>query len=426
MFIYTVKKGDTIMRIAREYNASPTRLLEINNLSENDRLPVGAALVIPTETGAHIVRRGDSLYSIAMHHGTTVDELLKLNPTIKPPYTIYPGQYIVIPGDAKLGSIDVNGYCYPSISDETLNKTLPYLTYLSVFSYNIRPDGSFTEIANDDRIIAAARAQNVAPLMVITNLNSDDSFDSQLALRFLRNDVAQQKFIDTIPAYLKRKGYMGVNLDFEYVYDQNKDDYSLFMKNLGERLSAEGLLLTTALAPKTSDNQQGILYEGHDYRALGQVCDWIMLMTYDWGYVAGPPMAVSPYNEVDRVLRYAVKVIPPEKLLLGMPNYAYDWTLPYQPGTRAKYYNLNAVLKLAADTGAEIEFNDSAKAPFFTYRDASGKEHIVWFDDARSYRERMRLVNEYGLGGIGFWTINTFFAPGWYVLSSLYDINKVL
>lgn len=426
MIIYTVRSGDSLFKIAQRYGVNLNELYAANGLTGNEPLPIGTSLVIPTANRSTRVQRGDSLYSIATKNGITVPQILQYNSNLKPPYTIYPGDYIVLPPEAPLRTISVNGYCYPNISDETLQLTLPYLTYISIFSYDIRPDGSLKGLTNDDRIIRAAREQNVAPLMTVTNLNADQSFDSDLSFRFLRNDVAQQNFIDGIPDYLKQKGYMGLNLDFEYVYAENREDYNVFMQNLGDRLRAEGLILTTALAPKSSDNQSGILFEGHDYRALGRACDWILLMTYDWGYVAGPPMAVSPINEVERVLRYATKIIPSEKLMMGFPNYAYDWTLPYAPGTRAKYLTHPAAFKLASDTGSTIEFDATSGTPYFSYRDQNGKEHVVWFDDARSIEAKLMLINEYDLLGLGIWTINRYYPQLYRVLSSMYNIRKLL
>ena len=424
MIIYTTKSGDSLFKIAREFGTTVERLEELNGIADLRYLPTGLSIVVPSENSAYIVQKGDSLYSIATAYGITVEELRRLNRGLRPPFTIYPGQYIIVPPTAR-PTIDVNGYCYSYISEENLQRILPSLTYLSIFSYNIMADGRLRGI-DDDRIIAAARLQNVAPLMVVANLNEEEAFDSELAKRFLRNDVAQRNFINGIPAYLKQKGYMGINLDFEYVYAENREDYNLFMCNLADRLQREGLILTTALAPKSSDNQSGILFEGHDYRRLGECCDWIMLMTYDWGYAAGPPQAVSPLNQVERVIRYATTVIPPEKLLLGLPNYAYDWTLPYRSGTRAKYLKLRDAAAYAADRGATIEFDPIAATPFFNYKDSEGREHVVWFDDARSYAAKLSLVNEYNLLGVGIWTVDNYFSPGIEVINSMFKVRKVL
>lgn len=113
--------------------------------------------------------------------------------------------------------------------------------------------------------------------------------------------------------------------------------YAQFLARLRRLLHSQGFFLWAALAPKTSARQTGLLYEGHDYAAVGAAVDGVLLMTYEWGYIAGPPMAVAPLPNVRQVLDYAVTAISPSKLLLGIPNYGYDWPLPFIQGqTRAQ------------------------------------------------------------------------------------------
>ncbi len=424
MVIYTVKKGDTLRKIAAEFGANLRSLREINGIF-GDMLSIGANILIPIENGAHVVRRGDTLYSIALEYGTSLNELLRLNPKLTPPYTIIPGQYIIVPANKKLKEIEVNGYCYPSIREDNLRKALPYLTYISVFSYRLSPDGNLSGIS-DDKIIRIARENNVAPLLTVTNTTASGGFNSEVIDSFLKNRMVTDAFIDGIPAFIKRKGYMGINIDFEYVPENDRELYNDFLRRISERFRAEGLIIMTAVAPKLSAEQRGRLYEAHDYPAHGEYTDRVILMTYEWGYMGGPPMAVAPVNEVEKVIRYAVSEIPSEKILMGMPNYAYDWTLPFKEGTNARILSLSAAQNLAFSVGSEIAFNETAGAPFFIYREPSGREHIVWFDDARSYKGRLELIDEYNLGGVSFWTINNFWAPGFRVLEGLFNIKKLL
>ena len=99
------------------------------------------------------------------------------------------------------------------------------------------------------------------------------------------------------------------------------------------KLHPLGYSVSTALAPKTKADQVGLLYEAHDYPVHGALCDFVVLMTYEWGYAAGPPWAIAPINEVRRVLDYAVTAIPRNKILMGMPTYGRDWKLPFVAGT---------------------------------------------------------------------------------------------
>ena len=165
----------------------------------------------------------------------------------------------------------------------------------------------------------------------------------------------------------------------------------------------------TAIAPKTSAGQVGTLYEAHDYPVHGELVDFVIIMTYEWGYIYGPAMAVAPINEVRRVLDYAVTEIPPEKILMGMPNYGYDWTLPFVQGSAARTLSNTAAIAQASDVGAAINYDEKSQAPFYNYYDRQGRRHEVWFDDARSIRARLRLIYDYRLGGLSYWTIDNLF-----------------
>jgi spore germination protein len=148
-------------------------------------------------------------------------------------------------------------------------------------------------------------------------------------------------------------------------------------------------------------------------------------MTYEWGYTFGPPLAVAPINEIRKVLNYAVTAIPRDKILMGIPNYGYDWTLPYVEGSRAATVTNTGAVDLAVREKAAIQYNDVSKAPYFNYYDDAKKQHVVWFEDARSIEAKLELVDEYDLGGVSYWTINRYFPQNWLVLSSMYDIAKV-
>ena len=128
------------------------------------------------------------------------------------------GQVINIPTQTrKLGTIDVNGYAFPNINRTVLQDTLPYLTYLSIFSYQVRPDGSLIAI-NDTPLIEAARQAGVAPIMVITNIEEGASFSSDLAHTILTDLQVRENVINNVVNTLESKNYFGLDIDFEYIY----------------------------------------------------------------------------------------------------------------------------------------------------------------------------------------------------------------
>lgn len=123
------------------------------------------------------------------------------------------------------------------------------------------------------------------------------------------------------------------------------------------------------------------------------------------------------------MLDYAVTEIPPEKILMGMPNYGYDWTLPYMRGTAAQSIGLAQAADLAVRTGSEIQYDELAQTPYFNYTEY-GTRHVVWFDDPRSIAAKLELINEYGLAGASWWTVNRCYVPNWLITQNLFDIVK--
>lgn len=422
--IYTVKQGDTIYQIAREYGSTIADIVNANGLTRPDSLVVGQNLFIPSTTNTtntYTVVSGDTMYKIASRYGITLEELIRANPQIPNPNIIQIGQSINIPNNKP--TIEVNGYAIAGINLETLNRTLPYLTYLSLFSYQALPNGNLTTLYEQERINLAL-SQNTSPIMVVTNIGNSGGFDSDLASGILNNPEIQTVFINNIISTLSAKNYSGVDIDFEYLYPQDRAAYIQFLSNLKASLVAVNKTLSVAVAPKYRDNQEGLLYGAHDYRAIGEIADRVIIMTYEWGYVYGEPMAISPYREVAAVISYAVTRIPSEKILMGMPNYAYDWKTPWSQGDTANTITNIAALDFAIDNGANILFDNSAQAPYFNYTDSQGNSRIVWFEDARSISARLDLVTQYNLAGVSYWTINNFFPVNWAVLTSKFNIKK--
>ena len=374
------------------------------------------------------VRRGDTLYSIADRTGTDASNLAYIN-QLTYPNRLVPGQALLIPTPPEEApvpkrSIVTNGYAYPNIGNVALTSALPYLTYLSIFSYQLNADGSL-EPEDDTRLIRASYIASTAPLLCITNTKTSGGFSSENASSVLNNPTARTNLINNILSTLESKSYFGVNVDLEYLFPEDRAAYNSFISELSEALQPGGYILMTALAPKQSTDQAGLLYEAHDYAFHGQVADYVILMTYEWGYLYGPPMATAPVNQVRKVLDYAVTQIPPEKILLGMPLYAYDWTLPYKKGTAAEILSPNSALNRAVTTGSTILFDQDSQTPYYNYLDTNGSSHVVWFEDPRSQKAQLELISEYGLGGVSYWNLQYLYRPAWEVLSDMFTIQKM-
>lgn len=369
----------------------------------------------------YVVKPGDNIDSIAAETGVSTGQLIYDNQLVYP-YELAVGQALLInTGSSETGTgrnIQVSGYAYPFISSWVLEQTLPYLSELPVFSYGFTAAGELIppEYGDDAWMIDAAIRYGVQPILTLTPFGPDGNFNNQLISSVVNNLEYRENLIQNLLETVQEKRYQGVDIDFEYILASDRDAFTAFVREVADTMRANGYHTSVALAPKTSADQRGLLYEGKDYRALGEAADHVLLMTYEWGYTYGPPMAVAPINQVRRVVEFALTQIPAEKIDLGIPNYGYDWPLPYERGVTAATTigNVQAV-RIAISYGAQILFDGTAQSPYFRYVD-EGVEHEVWFEDVRSLRAKFDLIREYGLRGCGYWTIMQWFRANWELL----------
>lgn len=424
MDIHVVRAGETVSSVAARYGVPAGILAGINGVVPDAPLAVGQTLVVRHPRELHTVASGESVYSIALRYGLSVRTLYQNNPALGGRSALYPGQTLVIAyDDAPLRTLAVNAYSYPFIRGGLLDAALPYLTYLTPFTYGINADGTLLPLA-DEWLLAAAGQYRTAALMHLSTLTEEGRFDSARSTLILEDADAQDALVQSILETVQARHYFGLDVDFEYVLPEQREAYAAFITRLREALNPLGCPVVVALAPKTSAAQRGLLYEAHDYALLGAAANAVFLMTYEWGYTYGPPMAVAPLPSVRRVVEFALTEMPPEKIFLGFPNYAYDWTLPYAPGTtRAQSIGNEAAVQLAVNVGAEIRFDEQAQTPWFAYTDGESRAHEVWFEDARSSLAKYRLVTEYGLCGIGYWNFMRPFTAGFALLNAVFRLE---
>lgn len=370
----------------------------------------------------YITQPGDSLYSIGKQFGVTIEQLISANGhTVTPSLII--GQAIIIPtAQQNRKPKIINGYAYPNIERGTLQSALTHLSHISPFSYGINPDASLVPL-NDGDMISIALGYGVKPLLIVTTLTNEGNFNSQRSADVLQDETFADTLIQNIINQLEKYDYFGVDIDFEYIPTQLRESYAQFITKLKSKISPLGYKTFVSVAPKTSASQRGLLYEAHDYALLGKAADYLLVMTYEWGYTYGPPMAVAPIDKVTEVINYAISEISPEKLLLGVPNYAYDWTLPYERGNKAESMSNSEAINRARRVGANIMFDERSQTPYYNYY-KEGKEHVVWFEDARSVKARMELINSLGLAGMSIWNIMNYYKPLFTTINSYFTPDK--
>ena len=378
MEIHVVKQGDTVDTIAAFYGVSPASVIYDNQLTYPYALAVGQALLIST------------------------------SPVSEPTFSAYSG-----------------GYAYPFIEEMVLQETLPFLSYLFIFSYGFTTEGELVPPTLDDQfMIQWAYRLGARPILTLTPFGPDGMFNNYLITTMVNDEVVKNRLFQNLLDAMNEKGFQGVDVDFEYILSADRVPFANFVADLQNFLTPYGYTVSVALAPKTSDDQPGLLYEGKDYGLLGNAADWVLLMTYEWGYTYGPPMAVAPINKVIEVVNYAVTRIDPSKIHLGIPNYGYDWPLPYEKGvTKARTISNTEAVQIAIRAGVPILFDETAMSPYFTYTE-NGIRHEVWFEDVRSLTEKYSLLPSYQLRGISIWQIMKLFRPAFLLFQDMFQIQK--
>lgn len=382
MQIHVVQRNDTLTTIARAYQTTVNDIIEANDLPNPNNLVIGQAIVIPIIGSFYYVQPGDTLWSISQKVGIPYLQIATVNriPVNQP---LRVGFRLYIPPAPKRRA-EFNAYVEPRgntvapVLETSAREAAPYLTYLAPFSYQARRDGSLKPpLLNNFPAIAEAN-NNV--LMMVINNQENDQFSDELG-RILLNDMAvQDRFLNNIVATAKRHGFRDIHFDFEFLRPADREAYNRFLRKAKARFNQEGWLMSTALAPKTSATQKGLWYEAHDYRVHGQIADFVVIMTYEWGYSGGPAMAVSPIDQVRKVIEYAISEMPPNKIMMGQNLYGYDWTLPFVQGTTAKAVSPQQAIEIAARHNVPIQYDQKAQAPFFRYTAEDGKQHEVWFE----------------------------------------------
>jgi len=167
MIIHVVQPGETINSIADKYEILADRLILDNDLTNFKDLVVGQTIVVAIPLQTYVVQEGDILMNIASKHGVTLLQLYRNNPFLSDRKFIYPGETLVISYHNNAKKISTNGYAFEFIDKDILKKTLPFLTYLSIFGYRFLENANIEEI-NDTEIIKMAKDYGVAPIMVLS------------------------------------------------------------------------------------------------------------------------------------------------------------------------------------------------------------------------------------------------------------------
>jgi len=385
----------------------------------------------------YIIQKGDTLFSIGKKFTIPVDELKTANCLLSD--TIIAGHGLWIPSTGSKGTLSsrfILGFyvdregSQPGSYDRMLTNS-SQISAAAPFWYRLAPD-SPTEVQEQHTadetspvdlkdIISAAHQNNIQMLALVHNLIYPGQVDGAgLAAKMLATAETRNMFINRLEDLIKEYGYDGINLDIERINLDDREKFSLLVKELYQRLDRQGFKVTVCVPAKTRDDITSAWSGPFDYKEIGRYAHYVIIMTYDeHGYDSGPgPIASSDW--VRDVARYAVANIPTEKILLGIPGYGFDWVQQKPP----RYISFAQASALAASQGVGIMWDNGGKAPYFTYSDIDQQEHQVWFENASSLSHKLDVVEEFNLRGIAIWRLGLEDPADWEVLNSKIKAEK--
>ncbi len=425
MIIHVVKQGETINSIADSYGKSVERLILENGITKTDSLAIGETLVILYPEIEYIVQDGDTLESIARNHNTSIMELLRNNPYLSDGQYIYPGEVIVISYQGeRIRRISTNGFVYPFININVLKKTLPFLTYLTVYTYYYTDQGEIFDI-NDAEILEIANIYGVAPIMMLSGYSSNQEEEIETTHNILVDEDLQNTLINNLITILRSRGYYGINFKTPYIRPEDRTLYVEFVEKLSKRLNLGGFEIFITLTLSVFETLSNIRYNQLQYSNLGKFSDKILVMSYEFGFTFGISPAVIAYDTIYNFFSFITDLAPPDKLVTGLTTIGYLFTLPNEDRlSRGQSLSYNSVIALAREVGAEILYDEVTKASYFQY--VSQNEFFVRFRDARGVDAILSLVPDHDLNGIGIWNCMFFYNQMWLLVNSQYEIEKIV
>jgi len=403
MAVHVVKAGENLWSISRVYGVTIQSIVDINGLPSANFIVPGLALYIPDLQPIvryYKIKSGDTLWKLSVQYKTTVNSILNANPGLDP-NRMYIGQNINIPSPVK-PQMATLGFIIPSSPQSFLagfDALAPKLTFLAIVGYTFTNEGYAYAGMDDSVIVKRSKELNVIPLLMVQNTTSE-GFSKELAGTVLGNPVYRSNLVASLVNLAIQRGFGGISIDLEFIPPPQREDFNTFLRDL--KVALGNLILHVNVHAKTADIPTNPIIGAYDYKSIGEIADVVAVMTIDYGYPGGPPDPITPLWWLAQVIRYSISLIPANKLQIALALYGNDKVV----GTnQTKSLSVLQAQNLAISTGSVIQFDQAAKSPWYRYWKGT-EEHIVWFEDIRSYIEKYKQIDLYQLYGTTYWQLS--------------------
>ncbi|MCM3588388.1 polysaccharide deacetylase family protein [Mesobacillus maritimus] len=246
---------------------------------------------------------------------------------------------------------------------------------------------------NMDRSVAEeAKAHDIKVLPSVTNF-INNQWDGEVLHQLFTTQGAEDYFIKNMLEFVKENEFAGINIDFEEIKPEDKDHFTDFMNKVYQAFHQQGLMVTLAVPPQN---------KSFDYASLAASSDRMIVMLYDEHHSLSDPGPIASSNWVKESLTQLN--IPSEKLIISLGSYGYDWE--ENSKKPADILTFKDTMNLVSQNNLQIHWSQQSGNPYFQYK-TKGKNHTVWFLDAATVYNHMKLAIDSGSRGIAVWRLGS-------------------
>src|SRR5579862_684290 len=262
------------------------------------------------------------------------------------------------------------------------------------------PDGRL-DVAADAKLTDWLHSTGIElPMMSLLQNSDGTNFLPEPLAAMLANPAPRAHLIDALYQYALARHDAGIALDFELVPDSAQNNFRTFVQELSKKLHSSNLKLMVALPAADW---------AYDYKGIAQASDAVIVMNYDQHWLTSPPGPIAAQDWFMENLKQLLEVVPAQKIVVGIANYAYDWTettSKKQP-QHAEEFSVQEALLHAYESEAEMEFDPASLNPHYSYSDEQNHTHQVWLLDGVTAYNELRASERLGVQGTALWRMGS-------------------
>ena len=273
---------------------------------------------------------------------------------------------------------------------------------VSVDWYVSQRDATVGTDSEDLSFVSAAHGRGLRVLATVADVSMrTGQFNASISSSILLHPKLISKHVAALVDLCVTKGYDGLDIDWEAVKPRNKAKFTLFIDQLATALHAQNKILSMAVAAKDTEPGDWSAAQSEDYAALGASVDEFKVMTYDYSGSWSPPGPISPLTWMDSVLAHAEALVAPEKIMMGVPFYGYDWYR--RTAATVNYSDVQSLIKIYNPNIAR----DASGEATFKYVAARGRNHTVFFQDRTALAGKLQMLRDKhaAIRGIAIWVM---------------------